>query len=116
MAKDDDTRLRFGPLGPNCVHLCVDMQRLFAEKTPWFTPWMERVLPHAVRVAEAHPSETIFTRFLTAERPGEGQGTWKRYYEKWASVTVESLGPEMMDLVPELARFVPPAEVVDKHV
>jgi hypothetical protein len=26
--------LRFGPLGPNAVHLCVAMQTLFAEGLP----------------------------------------------------------------------------------
>ena len=112
----DDNGLRYGDLGEHCLHLCVDMQRLFAEKTDWFTPWMERVLPLSVRITEAHPAETIFTRFLPAERPGEGQGTWRRYYERWASVTVERLGPDMIELVPDLRRFVPPAEVIDKHV
>lgn len=27
------------------MHLCIDMQRIFAEPTPWHTPWMDRVLP-----------------------------------------------------------------------
>ena len=37
--------LRFGPLGGHCLHLCVDMQNLFSQGSPWETPWMERVLP-----------------------------------------------------------------------
>jgi hypothetical protein len=45
--------LRFGPLGPNAVHLCVDMQTLFAERTAWHVPWLERVLPAVMRLAEA---------------------------------------------------------------
>lgn len=105
-----------GPLGPHCVHVCVDMQRLFAEKTEWHTPWMERVLPVVARIAERHAAETIFTRFIPAAHPGEGEGTWKRYYERWASMTVEALGEEMTGLMPALARFVPPAEVIDKRV
>ena len=108
--------LQHGSVGENCVHLCVDMQRLFAEKTDWFTPWMERVLPNARRIAEAHPDRTIFTRFIPAQKPGEGEGTWRRYYERWASVTIERLGAEMVELVPDLARLVPPAEVLDKRV
>ena len=28
-----------GPLGENCLHLCVDMQRLFALGGPWAVPW-----------------------------------------------------------------------------
>ena len=105
-----------GPLTESCVHLCVDMQRLFAEKTDWFTPWMERVVPNVARIVEAHPERTIFTRFIPARAPGEGRGTWKRYYERWSSMTIEALGPEMIELVPDLARHVPPARVLDKHV
>lgn len=112
----DDSELQYGDLGERCLHVCVDMQRLFAEKTDWFTPWLERVLPLAVRITEAHPEATIFTRFIPAQKPGQGQGTWRRYYERWASVTIERLGADMVELVPELRRFVPPAEVIDKHV
>ena len=104
-----------GPLG-RCLHVCVDMQEMFRRETEWHTPWLERVLPQAVRLVEAHPAETIFTRFVPAARPGEGQGTWKGYYERWASMTRERLGDEMIELVPELARFAPPATVVDKSV
>jgi hypothetical protein len=31
--------LRFGPFGPNVLHLCVDMQTLFAERTDRHVPW-----------------------------------------------------------------------------
>jgi nicotinamidase-related amidase len=31
-------------------------------------------------------------------------------------MTIDQLGPEMIDLVPELAQYVPPARVFDKHV
>ena len=40
--------LHFGALGITCAHVCVDMQRLFAEPTDWATPWMRRVLPQVV--------------------------------------------------------------------
>ena len=42
--------LRFDPLGPRTVHLCIDMQTLFAERTDWHVPWLERVLPAVVRL------------------------------------------------------------------
>jgi nicotinamidase-related amidase len=113
--KDKNT-LRFGPLTDTSLHICVDMQRLFAEDTAWHTPWMERVLPNVARIVEAHPAQTIFTRFIPAKEPGQGRGTWRRYYEKWESMTVSRLGEAMVELVSELARFVPPARVVDKHV
>jgi len=108
--------LRFGRIPATTIHLCVDMQRLFAEPTEWRTPWMERVLPRVTELVARRPERTIFTRFLPARRAGEGHGTWKRYYERWPNMTVEALGEAMTDLVPELARFVPPATMVDKHV
>ncbi|PSC05413.1 cysteine hydrolase [Alsobacter soli] len=115
MAKDDE--LIYGPLRPETTaHLCVDMQRLFAEDTPWKTPWMPRVAPNIVRLVEPRPERTVFTRFIPAMRPGEGQGTWKRYYERWADVTVERIGRDMVDLIPQLRRFAPPAHVIDKPV
>jgi nicotinamidase-related amidase len=103
-----------GPLGKSCVHLCVDMQRMFAEPTEWYLPWMDRVRPVVHRLATRRPDRTIFTRFVPAERPGDGQGLWRSYYERWASMTIERLGLPMIDLVPELAELVPPATVIDK--
>ena len=108
--------LCYGVLGATCVHLCVDMQRLFAKETEWKTPWMDRVLPRVCQLVAAHPDRTIFTRFIPAEHPGERAGTWRRYYEHWSAMTIEKLGREMIGLVPELATFVPPAMVVDKRV
>ncbi|XAP13394.1 cysteine hydrolase [Methylobacterium fujisawaense] len=103
-------------MGRGCVHLCIDMQRMFAEPTDWQTPWMNRVLPQVCRLAAAHPERTIFTRFIPAARPGEGRGTWATYSQRWAAMTRERLDAGMIDLVPDLARMVPPAEVVDKTV
>jgi nicotinamidase-related amidase len=103
-------------LGANCIHLCVDMQRMFAESTDWQPPWMPRVLPHVHRLAGAHPERTIFTRFIPAARPGEGRGTWATYSQRWADMTRERLDPDLIGLVPDLARLVPPAEVLDKDV
>ena len=37
---------------------------------------------------------------------------WRHYYERWASMTIDQIGPEMVGLVPELAEFVPPARVL----
>jgi nicotinamidase-related amidase len=119
MASESSTReegLRFGPVPTNACHLCVDMQRLFAEPTEWATPWMTRVLPNVVRMTECHAERTIFTRFIPAQAPGQGPGTWKRYYERWASMTLKTVPPALVQLVPELARFAPPATVVDKRV
>ena len=113
---DKGERLRFGDLGASTLHLCVDMQRLFAEETEWRTPWMRRILPKAHALAERHAARTIFTRFITAERPGEGSGAWKRYYQRWASMTVARIDDGLLDLVPELQGLVPPAELLEKRV
>jgi hypothetical protein len=41
---------------------------------------------------------------------------WRHYYERWGSMTIDRLSPEMIGLVPELGRYVPPARIFDKHV
>ncbi len=105
-----------GPLGESCLHLCVDMQRLFAPGGPWPVPWAEKVLPAIEELVASHPRQTLFTRFVPAARPGEGPGAWARYYRRWSEVTLSNIDPALVDLMPSLARFVPPAKLVDKHV
>jgi nicotinamidase-related amidase len=108
--------LRFGGLDQTTAHLCVDMQRLFAEDTDWHTPWMDRVLPNVVAIAERNPEHTVFTRFIPLREAGDGHGTWRRYYERWPRMTLTALEPGMIDLVPELQTFAPPAWVIDKRL
>lgn len=108
--------LERGPLTGRTVHLCLDMQNLFAEDTPWHTPWMERVLPVVHRIAVRHRERTIFTRFIPPARPEDMGGTWRRYYERWRELTRERLDPRLLHLVEPLAELVPPAVVIDKAV
>ncbi|GHE66944.1 cysteine hydrolase [Camelimonas fluminis] len=112
----EQTGLKFGPLAPESVHVCVDMQTLFSAGYPWALPWFERILPGVEELSGRCPERTIFTRFIPARRPGEGRGAWARYYQRWAAVTLEETGAEAIDLTPALRRFAPPARVVDKHV
>lgn len=107
--------IKFGPLTESCAHLCIDMQNLFAEG-PWETPWMKRVLPMVERLASAFPERTIFTRFIPLERPEQGEGTWRRYYERWSELTLDRLPRRQIELLPSLAALVPPAETFDKTV
>ena len=107
--------LSFGPLTARSLHLCIDMQRMFAEATPWHTPWMPRVLPRVEQIAALHAERTVFTRFIPPRRAADMPGTWQRYYERWREMTLDELDPSLLDLVPELARFAPPARVIDKH-
>jgi hypothetical protein len=99
--KSRPSKLRDQPFSPHTVHVCVDMQRLFGEGTEWTLAWMPRVLPNIVAVCEAHAAQTIFTRFIPALRPGDGHGTWRRYYERWASMTLERVGRDMIEVVPQ---------------
>lgn len=108
--------LRFGPIGENAVHLCVDMQCLFTGSSPWAMPWFERVLPNVCMLVEQQPSHTVFTRFIPPLSPEKSGGAWTRYYNKWHCMTLDQLSPEDVNLVAELELFVPPARVVDKSV
>lgn len=92
----------------NWIHLCVDMQRVFAEPTPWHVPWMARISPEIVELAGRFPARTIFTRFVTPFSPEVMPGMWKPYYEKWRDMTRERMPHELFGVVPELAVFVPP--------
>jgi hypothetical protein len=108
--------LRFGPLGGSWAHLCIDMQRMFAEPTDWYTPWLERVLPNVVSLVELDPARTVFTRFVPVSSFEAARGSWRRYYERWHTMTRRELDPELINLVPALAQFVPPARLIDKSV
>jgi hypothetical protein len=101
------SHLRFGPLGPNAIHLCVDMQTLFAERTDWHVPWLQRVLPMVTRLSEARCERTVFTRFVPPERPEDAVGAWRRYYAHWRDMTGERLDPRLIRLVPPLALSLP---------
>lgn len=104
----------FGPPDEHTIHLCIDMQRLFAPGGVWETPWMERVLPCVAGLVGHAPARTVFTRFIPPRDPEDMPGTWQLYYRKWRCVTRAELDPAMLELVPPLDRFVPPAVVVDK--
>jgi nicotinamidase-related amidase len=90
------------------------MQRIFSHEGPWSTPWMDRVLPKIVRLAKEFPERTVFTRFMTPQKPEDMPGTWRSYYEKWREVTRERIDPAILELMPALKRLVPPATVIDK--
>jgi nicotinamidase-related amidase len=107
--------LSFGPLTGHSIHLCIDMQNVFAEPTPWHTPWMARVLPAIDEIARYHSEQTVFTRFIPPARADEMPGAWRRYFHQWEEMTLERIDPRLLELVPSLARFVPPAAVLDKH-
>jgi hypothetical protein len=46
-------------------------------------------LPVVAQIAERRPAQTIFTRFIPARHPDELPGSWRRYYRRWADLTLE---------------------------
>ena len=97
-----------------CLHVAVDMQRLFAEPTVWHTPGLADILPRVACLARHAPERTVFTRFVSPERSEDATGAWRGYYERWRSVTLAEMGPERLALVDPLHELVPPARVCDK--
>jgi nicotinamidase-related amidase len=87
------------------------MQRLFSADGPWPTPWMDPVIEELVR---CHPARTVFTRFITPTRADEMPGMWQTYYSRWRETTRECIDSKLLELMPPLARFCPPASVIDK--
>ncbi|QIG47887.1 cysteine hydrolase [Nordella sp. HKS 07] len=108
--------LRFGAIGKHAVHASIDMQRLFAEDTEWASPVVHAIAPKVARICAHAPHLTLFTRFLTPEHVEEAKGQWQIYYRHWKSVLASNIAADMLDLLPALRRFVPPARVIDKYV
>ena len=98
------------------AHICVDTQSLFAKETDWHAPWLKRVLPAVEALAARTARRTIFTRFIPPETPEDAHGAWRGYYKRWPRMVRRHLSPELLNLVPSLAQFVPPALVFDKTV
>jgi nicotinamidase-related amidase len=92
------------------------MQRLFAEPTDWFLPWLPRVLPNVIANAQRHPDRTLVTRFMPPQRPEDAVGVWRDCYRHWRAMTRERLDPELLQLVEPLHALMPPAKVLDKTV
>lgn len=99
-------------LSGGAVHVSIDMQRLFAEKTEWHVPTLDAITANGVALAEAMP--TLFARFVVPQTPEHATGRWKHYYRRWHMLTGEKLAPGMLDLVAPLAALATPATLFDK--
>ena len=104
-----------GPLTRSAGHLCIDMQEMFAQDTPWHTPWMQRVVLKVVQIAEAHPRETVYTRFIPPENPQDMLGSWRAFYERWPEMTTARIDPRLLELVRPLRELAAAGTVVDKR-
>lgn len=108
--------VRFGPLGDEAAHLCVDMQKLFAPGAPWGAPWVETTLPTIEMLASALAPRTVFTRFIPPRSLFDAPGSWGRYYATWPQVLREELSPDWLGLLPQLERLALSGHVLDKSV
>ena len=103
-----------GALPPDTLHIVVDMQRLFVEHPDWRVPDLPRIVPPILKLIDAHPRETVFTRFITPLTPEDADGQWRSYYRHWRSVTLARMDPALLDLVPPLAERARPEAMLDK--
>jgi nicotinamidase-related amidase len=106
--------MHIGDTETRWAHLCIDMQRMFADETPWYVPWMKEVTPQVEEVAKRHAQRTIFTRFIPPKDAADMTGMWRIYYEKWNEMTYDRLGADMVDLLPDLKALTPPARIFNK--
>jgi nicotinamidase-related amidase len=106
----------FPRLTTRTAHVCVDMQRLFSPDGPWSTLWLPKVVPQCVALAQHRPEAAIFTRFVTPVTADAAEGAWRDFYRRWPETTRSRIDPALLELLPELASFVPPALVFDKPV
>ncbi|MDP9563403.1 UNVERIFIED_ORG: nicotinamidase-related amidase [Rhizobium nepotum] len=97
-------------------HLCVDMQRVFAEDTPWHVEWMDRISEQVEALVQRDPARCVFTCFVPPNSVEEALGAWRAYYRKWPMMTQEALPPELIEVIPSLSRYIPPARVFRKSV
>jgi len=100
----------------DAVHVAVDMQRVFAEATPWRVASFDAVLPNVLRLARHAPARTILTRFVTPRGAEAARGAWRGYYRRWPDVTLRRMPRAMLEVVAPLAKLSPPALTVDKKV
>ncbi len=101
-------------LSPNCLHIVIDMQRLFAEATEWHTPALTLILPNVALLCQASGSRTVYARFITAPNPDATTGQWRPYYQRWASVTADRIDPALLGLVAPLDTLSTTGTVIDK--
>lgn len=94
----------------NWRHLCIDMQRMFAEPSPWHVDWMSKIVDNVGQVVDAWPEKTVFTRFVPPINARAAVGQWQRYYEKWWMMTGEHIRRELTEVIPEFAAYMPPAQ------
>lgn len=116
MSIDFISGLKFGALSPKTLHVCIDMQLMFALETKWASEAIWRALPAIVQITSRYTSQTVFSRFICPKDLSETSGQWTRFYADAEGMLSNHLHPSMMDLLPGLSKFIPPAKIVDRKV
>jgi nicotinamidase-related amidase len=116
MSIDFVSGLKFGALGRNTLHLCIDMQMMFAFETKWASESIWYALPTIMKICDKYAPRTAFSRFICPKDLSETSGQWTRFYAEAEGMLCANMDPSMMDLLPELKRFCPPAKIVDRKV
>lgn len=105
--------IAFGPI-KNSLHVVIDIQRLFAESTPWQVMDMPSIVPCCTQLIRHNPARTVFARFITPTVPEAAVGRWQDYYLHWRDVALDRMCPDLLDVLPQLTQLAPTAPVLDK--
>lgn len=105
--------IEFGPV-THSLHVVVDVQRLFAESTPWQVNNIDSIVPFCAQLIRNRPESTAFARFVTPQVPESAAGRWQHYYRHWRDVTLDRIDPDLLHVLPQLTQLAPAAPVLDK--
>lgn len=95
------TRL-FGPIPATAIHLVVDMQELFRSHPDWGSASLSTIVAPIRKLVAARPDSTYFSRFMPPAQIEHATGAWRRYYRRWANVTLDRMDPGLVEVVTEL--------------
>lgn len=104
----------FGPIPASALHVVVDMQELFRSHPEWGTQSVTTIVPPIQRLLAARPDNAYFSRFIPAQSAESAEGTWRRFYRRWSTVTLDRLDPAQIEIVHELRPWA--KRVADKRV
>ncbi len=92
----------FAPIPDDAIHLVVDMQELFRSHPDWGTAALTAIVPPIQRLLKAKPANAYFSRFIPPQHMDHATGAWRRYYQRWDRVTLESMDPNLVNVIEEL--------------
>lgn len=81
-----------GPVGASAIHNCLDMQKMFMPPGAWSAGSPDAAYDHLAELYALQSRRTI----------GLGHGMWRSYYERWAEMTLEIAGSEIIELASPL--------------